>query len=305
MHSLRALPRLRRAALLPQAVLFRIRQAAGRSTQDLDPCPPLRARPRGELLCTPRAPLRPGMASSAPAAGCLDLHPAGSIQSTQEWAPSLLLLAWPGGELLYSPQAPLHLRGTALLPPAVLISIKRAAGWSTREWDPRPSLRARPRGELLSCCSILSEPRSAYGEQLSCRRLSQSTTGGPLACPHERGTLTRHSRHGPDASCFALPEPSSAYGERRSCRRRPCSASCRPRAGPLESGTLARRSGRGQEASCVVLPEPSPAYGKQSSACHRLTAAGCHDLHPAGRGQVHSSLGCVGPLPAAPGTARR
>ena len=84
----RALPRLRQAALLPPAVMICILRAAGRSNQEWDPCQPLRARPGGELLCTPRAPLRRS-----------------------------------GGSALA--------RRAALLPQAVIINIRQAAGRST------------------------------------------------------------------------------------------------------------------------------------------------------------------------------
>ena len=135
----RAPPRLRRAALLPPAVSIRSRLAAGLSTQEWDRCPPLRARPEGELLCTPLAPLPLQRAALLPPT-VPDRSWRVTGLSTQEWNPCLPPRAPPGGELLCTPRAPPRprLRQAALLPPAVFICIRRAAGRSTHEWDPCP-----------------------------------------------------------------------------------------------------------------------------------------------------------------------
>ena len=141
-----------------------IQRVAGRSTQAWaawDPCPPLRARPGGELLCTLQnpAPPRHGRAALLPPAVMICIRQAAG-RPTREWDPSLLLRALPGGELLCPPGALPRLRRAALLPPAVSIRSWRAAGLSTHEWDPCracPALQAQPRGELL--CTPRASPR--------------------------------------------------------------------------------------------------------------------------------------------------
>ena len=106
---------------------------------------------RGAALHSP-SPALP-TASGTPAAGCLDPHPAGHKQNQSRLGPLPASQGTtqtpPRGELLCTPRAPLRLRRAGVLPPAVLISIRWAAGRSTQEGDPRPSLRARAGGELL------------------------------------------------------------------------------------------------------------------------------------------------------------
>ena len=198
--------------------MIRIRRAAGRSTQEWDPCQPLPARPGGELPCTPQAPLCPGTASGAPATGCLDQPPASNGQIHSRVGP---LPVAPGtaqrGAALHSP-SPAQPMASGTPAAGCLYPQPAASGPVHTRVGPYPLLWAQPGGEML--CTPRAPPSLQRAELLppavlicSLRAAGRSTQewdhcpplqarpGGELLCT-------------PRAPSPALP----GHGERRSCR---------------------------------------------------------------------------------------
>ena len=183
---------------------------------------------RGAALHSPSP--APPTASGAPAA-CRLLPPAGTLARRSWHGPEGSCFALPKPCL-----APV--RQAVLLPPAVLICIRRAVGLSTQEWDPSPPLRARPGGELLwEAASAGRLRRPAAG--LRVRGLMLRPAAALLQSP----ALALVARSSPFTWCATLcccrpPPPSASWPSRSPARasargRPPAFASSRAGRPPL------------------------------------------------------------------------